>query len=162
MLVAFFRGKTATRGLIALGEPPAADLAALADDDLRRYIVSWWSMAESRPDVMYFVVLELERPVGEIFLHDIDTPPGEAGVGYYLLRHDYCGRGIGSDALALLIDYVRDETDLRRLIVQTGSTNIASQRVAEKNGFEFFRRHPRPERADGADLVFFERHIART
>jgi len=159
--VAFFRGRTAARGLITLSEPTAADLPSLADDDLRRHIVSWWSRAESSADVMYFVVLERGEPVGEIFLHDIDSPPGEAGVGYYLLRHEHCGHGVGSDALALVVDYVHDQTDLRRLVIQTGSTNVASQRVAERNGFVCFRRQPRPERADGADLVFFERPIAR-
>lgn len=154
--MSFFDGNRSNGGAVALSKPTGHDLVLLADDLVRRHIAGWLARAESSADILYFEVLEGEQPVGQIFLHDIDRRPGEADVGYHLLREEHRGRGLGTQALTLLVDYVRAETALQRLEIMTGSTNAASRRVAEKCGFVHFRTHPRPEREDGADLVYFQ------
>jgi len=54
--------------------------------------------------------------------------------------------------LALLQRYVREETPLRRLVVITGDTNDASQRIALKCGFV----HTGPPREDPVHGMCFE------
>jgi RimJ/RimL family protein N-acetyltransferase len=153
--MSFFTGSTLSRGSVTLTGLSDDDLPSLADDRYRQNFVDWRAAAASRPDALYFVIRDGGRPVGQIFLHDIDSAAGEAGVGYYLLTEGERNRGIGTAALALLVDYVRAETTLKRLVAMTGSGNVRSRRVAEKNGFVYFQSRPRPERADGSDLLLF-------
>ena len=152
VVVTFYTGKARAKGMVSIG-PSTQDLSSFADEATVKNFIDWEDAASSRSDVLFFVVFEDSRPAGMIFLHDIDQTPGEAGVGYYLLSDRYRSRGIGSTALALLIDYVRNETALERLTIMTGEHNVRSRRVAEKNGFIHFRTRTRSQTAD---LVYFE------
>lgn len=55
-------------------------------------------------------------------------------VGYRLLEHAW-GRGIASEALRLMIDYLYGETDIEIITASTMVENHASARVLQKNGF---------------------------
>ena len=56
-------------------------------------------------------------------------------VGYRLLER-FWGQGIASEALALMIDYLYNETDIEIITASTMIDNRASARVLEKNGFD--------------------------
>ena len=56
-------------------------------------------------------------------------------VGYRLLER-FWGQGIASEALALMIDYLYNETDIEIITASTMIENRASARVLEKNGFD--------------------------
>jgi RimJ/RimL family protein N-acetyltransferase len=124
--------------VVSLRPPdPGALRAAGAGSDVAASVTRWLAEAEARDDVYYFAVCHADELVGQIFLHDIEPNAGEALVGYHLFRPGDRGRGIGARALALLLAFVRDHTALRRLIVITSADNVASRRVAEKNGFRY-------------------------
>lgn len=55
-------------------------------------------------------------------------------VGYRLLERCW-GKGIASEALGMLIDYLYNDTDAEIITASTMVENIASARVLEKNGF---------------------------
>lgn len=59
-----------------------------------------------------------------------------AEMGYYVAE-DYWGKGIGTKAVKQLTDYVFAETDIIRIFAEPFSTNQASCRLLEKNGFQF-------------------------
>lgn len=59
---------------------------------------------------------------------------GLARVGLILLP-DHRGYGIGTQALALLRDYLCENYPLARLEADTDADNIAGQRILENNGF---------------------------
>lgn len=59
-----------------------------------------------------------------------------AEMGYYVAE-DYWGQGIGTKAVKQLTDYVFAETDIIRIFAEPFSTNQASCRLLEKNGFQF-------------------------
>lgn len=59
----------------------------------------------------------------------------KANVGFRALRR-YWGRGIASEASALLIDYLFSETDIKTIGASVMSENKASEKVLKKLGFE--------------------------
>jgi RimJ/RimL family protein N-acetyltransferase len=105
--------------------------------DVAASVSAWLSRAVERDDICYFSVHEGERLVGQILLHDIQWPAGEALVAYHLFQPSDRGRGIGTRALAALQRFVADHTTLSRLIIITSSDNLASRRLAERCGFHF-------------------------
>ena len=56
-------------------------------------------------------------------------------VGYRLLESSW-GRGIASEALRLMVEYLYGETDIEIITASTMIENAASARVLTKNGFE--------------------------
>ncbi len=56
-------------------------------------------------------------------------------VGYRLLER-FWGQGIASEALALMIGYLLNETDIEIITASTMIENHGSARVLEKNGFD--------------------------
>lgn len=55
-------------------------------------------------------------------------------VGYRLMQR-FWGQGIASETVALMVDYLFDQTDIEIITASTMVENLASARVLEKNGF---------------------------
>lgn len=66
---------------------------------------------------------------------DIPSRAGEPTVGYWVAK-PYWGRGICTEALALVIKYVAEHTTIASLVSGHFVDNPASGRVMEKCGFE--------------------------
>jgi RimJ/RimL family protein N-acetyltransferase len=107
--------------------------SGVALTNMRDAIREWTKAAEERDDVVLLEIAVDGKPVGQIFLHDIDEQRGESLVGYHLLA-EHRRRGIGTKALRLLIDHAREETSLETLVIITSGDNDASRRVAERAG----------------------------
>ena len=73
------------------------------------------------------------RPVGSVGLNLGHGDVGEAG---YWLDASMRGRGVAAEALRLLCAYGFSEVGLARIQLRTDPDNVASQRVAEKAGFQ--------------------------
>jgi RimJ/RimL family protein N-acetyltransferase len=87
------------------------------------------------------VLRETGEPVGCIGLvprgeEHFNAADNEREVGYWI-GYPYWGRGLTTEALKALITYCRDSLGLDSLLLTTDNLNIASQRVAEKCGFQF-------------------------
>lgn len=68
------------------------------------------------------------------FYHNADNPhASEAGI--HIAEHDYWGRGLGTEALALWVDYLFHAWSLYRLGMTTWSGNPGMIRSAHKLGF---------------------------
>ena len=59
-----------------------------------------------------------------------------AELGYYIAE-EYWGRGIMTEAVGLLCDYVFSNTDIIRIYAEPFAHNIGSCRVLEKAGFQY-------------------------
>ena len=68
-------------------------------------------------------------------LYGFRDPIHKISVGYRLLDR-YWGRGIASEALGMMIDYLYQETDIEIITASTMVENQGSARVLHKNGFE--------------------------
>ena len=67
------------------------------------------------------------------------APLLKASVGYRLLEN-YWGKGIATEALALLVKYLLEETDIEIITASTMLENRASAKVLKKNGFKHVAR----------------------
>jgi RimJ/RimL family protein N-acetyltransferase len=80
-----------------------------------------------------FAVTEEGRVVGSIGMIVNDSRTG--AIGYWCAR-EARGRGVTTRALRLICEYGLHELQLERLELLTDTENFASQRVAEKVGFQ--------------------------
>lgn len=72
--------------------------------------------------------------VGRANLRHIDRDSGSGEVGYRI-SHDQARQGLGSMALAHLLELARAQYGLRRLDAWISPQNLGSRRVLEKSGF---------------------------
>ena len=94
-------------------------------------------------DCLFAMVLKSTgEPVGCIGLvptgqehHLLDSSQREVG---YWIGYPYWGSGLTSEALHAFVGYCRGNLQFDSLLITTDSSNIASQRVAEKCGFRCF------------------------
>lgn len=56
-------------------------------------------------------------------------------LGYYL-KEEFWGKGIVTESVRQIVDYIFDNTDIIRIFAEPFSFNKGSCRVLEKNGFE--------------------------
>lgn len=83
----------------------------------------------------YLLVLDEEVVIGEFRFRPSLEVPYEKYNGHigYNLHPNYRGKGIGTKALALMLDIAR-QAGLKQVQIPIEGNNIASKRIAEKNG----------------------------
>ena len=81
-----------------------------------------------------FLKNDPERLVGIAEIYNYEPEKEKASIGYRLNRC-YWGQGIASVTAALLVKYLIEQTDVRKITAHVMAENAASARVLEKNGF---------------------------
>lgn len=79
------------------------------------------------------------KMIGSIKFEKIDEIKREAELGYFL-KKDYWGQGYMTEVVKSLCDLSMAELGLKQLSIITHLENLASQKVAEKSGFNLYRR----------------------
>lgn len=80
-------------------------------------------------------MVELDgRLIGTVSARELSRVQGRIEVGY-MLSGEYVGRGIGSRAVALVLDRLFSMPVLHRVWLTTSAHNLASQGLARKLGF---------------------------
>ncbi|MCL2254510.1 MAG: GNAT family N-acetyltransferase [Lachnospiraceae bacterium] len=87
--------------------------------------------------VVQFIILEKEclRPIGSTFLRDINYDYEKAEYGIFIGERDAAGRGYGTEAAKLMIDYAFEMLNLHKVFLRFISTNIAAEKSYIKAGF---------------------------
>jgi len=151
-----YAGSTFCWDAVCLGSPnPIAIRDAVVVSDVRDPVARWLAAAEHREDVVYFAVSHQALLVGQILLHDIDRDTNHAFIAYHLFAAGNRNRGIGTRALHLLYGWAEQYTNLATLYLGAERRNIASLRVAEKNGFVVVG----PLREDPLQSVILQRDV---
>jgi RimJ/RimL family protein N-acetyltransferase len=140
----------------------------LADAELRR----WMGSVEEQPTIeeeFDWYIRRREDP--ESVLWTIETPDGillgttelrlspenmRAEVGISILDRTQWGKGYGTEAMRLVLDYAFDELELNRVELTTDAENARAIRSYEKCGFAregLLRRHRVFEGVVGDTLV---------
>lgn len=87
------------------------------------------------------LAMELEgRPIGEVKLWDIDPARRECKLGIHMQNDAVKGRGFGTRAEQLAVEYAFRELDLDRVLADAILKNTRSQHVLLKAGFRFLRQ----------------------
>ena len=100
-----------------------------------------------------FTIYEREtaRPIGNTGLHGIDYRNSRATFGIMIGETDARGRGFGTEATRLMLDYAFTALGLRNVMLTVFAFNPAGIRAYEKAGFKEFGRR-RQCRAMGGKL----------
>ncbi|HEX5709681.1 MAG TPA: GNAT family protein [Pyrinomonadaceae bacterium] len=72
--------------------------------------------------------------IGTVSVSNVSWGMGYAEIGY-MLAESHHGRGLGTRAVALLVDKLFGETDLERLYALVATENTPSRRLLERLGF---------------------------
>ena len=80
--------------------------------------------------------------VGWINCYELDTAMGSTRVGICLAEQENWGKGYGTEALRLLLDYLFAEMGLQEVRMNTWTGNVRMIRCALKAGFEEVYRSP--------------------
>lgn len=101
------------------------------EEDGMRFIES-----ATKDDPIHIFAIDVnDQAVGAIGIHpqdDIHRRNAELG---YWLAEPFWGQGIISKAIKLVVDFAFKNYNIDRIFARPFGTNIASQRVLEKNGF---------------------------
>ena len=96
------------------------------------------AMLSAKKDAQYaFAIVCDDKVIGSIGVFRKDNVHRlTAELGYYIAE-PYWGKGITTEAVKLICDYVFENTDIVRIFAEPYATNTASCRVLEKSGFQF-------------------------
>lgn len=88
--------------------------------------------------VVQMIICEAERdrPVGSVYLRDIDRKHNKAEYGIFIGGEGARGKGYGTMAAGLMIRYAFEEMGLHRLFLRVFADNVQAIRSYEKAGFE--------------------------
>jgi RimJ/RimL family protein N-acetyltransferase len=111
-------------------------------------------------DQTHFTVYERAtwRPIGSTYLADIDQRNGTAEFGIVIGAADARGRGYGTQATRLTLDYAFTALGLRNVLLQVYAFNAAGVRAYTKAGFhQIGRRHACKRRGELRwDVIYME------
>lgn len=75
------------------------------------------------------------RPVGSVYVRDIDLRHGKGEYGIFIGEADARGKGIGTRAARLMLEYCFGELKLHKVFLRAFADNIQAIRSYEKAGF---------------------------
>jgi RimJ/RimL family protein N-acetyltransferase len=115
-------------------------------------------------DQTHFTIYERAtwRPIGSTYLADIDQRNGTAEFGIVIGETDARGRGHGTEATRLTLDYAFTALGLRNVLLVVYAFNEAGVRAYQKAGFrEIGRRHECKRRGELRWDVLYMEALAR-
>jgi len=96
----------------------------------------WLKKSSESFEPTKFTILDKDssEKVGYIGFENINFVEGHSGFGFFI-RSSFRGKGFGSEALRLILEYGFLHLRLRRIYTEILETNIASQKVVKNLGF---------------------------
>ena len=97
----------------------------------------WFERAAAANDEYVFAIFELAtgRLIGNCGLHEIDWPNRRTECGIAIGEKDARGRGYGTEAMRLLLDYAFTVLGMHSVMLTVYEYNPAARRCYEKVGF---------------------------
>ena len=87
--------------------------------------------------VVQFIIIKKadDKPVGSVYLRDIDRTHKKAEYGIFIGEEEALGKGYGTQAARMMIDYAFHEEGLHKLMLRVLAKNVRARRSYEKAGF---------------------------
>jgi diamine N-acetyltransferase len=121
---------------------------------------AWFNRAATASGEVPFTIYERAswRPVGTTALHGVDFRNRTATFGIMIGEPDRRGRGYGTEAARLMLDYAFTALGLNNLMLTVFEYNPAGQRAYTKAGFREFGRRRQAQSMGGRlwDVIFME------
>ena len=97
--------------------------------------LNWLHSRVETGDVAQFIIMDGETPVGSVYLRDIDRQNQKCEYGIFIGEESCRGKGIGSAAAKLALDYAFDELGLNRVYLRVFADNKRAIKSYENAGF---------------------------
>lgn len=99
--------------------------------------LNWLETRVAMGEVVQFILCETEtdRPVGSVYIRDIDRKNRKGEYGIFIGEADAAGKGYGTLAAKGAIAFARSELKLHKLSLRVFADNAAAVRSYEKAGF---------------------------
>jgi len=105
-------------------------------EEMREKILKLYEQELPEPRSFAFVATSEGIAIGRVSRYSRGTQKHEWCVGIDVCVDDCLNRGLGTEALALWVDYLFENSQIHRLALETWSSNPRMARVAEKVGFQ--------------------------
>ncbi|HML24540.1 MAG TPA: GNAT family protein [Aggregatilinea sp.] len=137
----------------------AGDRPILSKATGKRWYQEWVESLDKRGDqrIEFGVQTKDGTPIGQMGINWMSPTHRWANLGALIGEPDYWGGGYGTDGFILLVDYLFNWLNLRRIYIGTMESNVRVQRMMEKVGFVYEGRHRGMWFVDGAwqdDLIY--------
>lgn len=98
---------------------------------------SWIKNKIETGNVVQMIICDLatDKPLGSVYIRDIDRQHNKAEYGIFIGEAKARGRGIGTAAAKLMLRYCFEEEGLHRVYLRALSGNLQAIRSYEKAGF---------------------------
>jgi diamine N-acetyltransferase len=83
-----------------------------------------------------FIIIYRGEDVGQINYGDVQENPRSTELDIWLSDNKHCGKGLGTDAIELLMDILRIELDCKIFYIAPSKRNPRAIRSYEKVGFK--------------------------
>ena len=94
------------------------------------------TMIETGKVVQMMIVLsDNDRPIGSVYVRDIAREHNKAEYGIFIGETDCLGKGYGTEAAELMIDYAFEYLGLHKLMLRVYADNERAIKSYEKAGF---------------------------
>ena len=93
------------------------------------------TMIDTGKAVQFIICAGKERPIGSVYLRDIDQTHRKAEYGIFIGEKDALGRGYGAQAAELMISYAFEQLKLHKVMLRVLADNRRACRSYEKAGF---------------------------
>lgn len=97
----------------------------------------WISTMINTGKVVQMIICEksLDKPIGTTYLRDIDVRHNKAEFGIFIGEESALGKGYGTEAAKLMVDYGFRKLNLHRIFLRVFAENLVAIRSYEKVGF---------------------------
>ncbi|MBQ7680382.1 MAG: GNAT family N-acetyltransferase [Butyrivibrio sp.] len=98
------------------------------------------------------------RPVGSVYLRDVDRVAQTAEYGVFIGEDDAVGQGYGTETARLVVQWALEVAGLRSLILRVFVENTPARRSYEAAGFRVIQDLPQVRCSDGEirDMVLMQ------
>jgi len=106
----------------------------------------WFNETKKTKNLVHFGIYVDKELIGGVSLRDIDLFNERAELGIAIANKDYWGKGIGTEATKLIIDFGFRSLKLNSIYLIVHLKNKSAQKVYEKAGFKkagILRQHVR-------------------
>ena len=98
--------------------------------------LKWMETRVQTGQVIQFIILENDRPIGSVNMKDVDYEKGTAEYGIFIGERDALGKGYGSETAKQVVRLAKEKYHLKKLFLRLYEDNIPAYRSYLSAGFK--------------------------
>lgn len=98
--------------------------------------LKWMETRVQTGQVIQFIILENDRPIGSVNMKDVDYEKGTAEYGIFIGEKDALGKGYGSETAKQVVRLAKEKYHLKKLFLRLYEDNIPAYRSYLSAGFK--------------------------